>query len=87
MAELVPSEGACDGPKRSPQQIVAANDLLMRTIFDLVDNRRDLLSGMLISKDIASIPARLIYKFTTERELARVWCWSRGCSVVSRLPD
>ncbi|KAH8083542.1 hypothetical protein HD553DRAFT_350527 [Filobasidium floriforme] len=79
MAELVPSGGACDGPKRSPQQLVSANDLIMRSIFDLVDAREDLLSGMLVCKDIASIPARLIHKSTTESELARVW--SRGCSL------
>lgn len=84
MAELAASEGACDGPKRSPQRLVAANDLLMRTIFDPVDAREDLLSGMLVCKEISNFPARLIYKSTTESELARVRC--QGCNLVSRLP-
>lgn len=81
MAELVPGEGACDSPKRCPQQLVAANDLLMRTIFNVVDAREDLLSGMLACKEISSIPARLIYKSTTDDEVTRVW--ARGCTFVS----
>lgn len=68
------------GPKRSPQPIVAANDLLMRTIFDLVDSRADLVNGMLACKDLFNIPAGLL-KSTTEEEMARVW--ARGCGVVS----
>jgi hypothetical protein len=68
-------------PSRYPQPLIVANDLLMRTIFDLVDSRADLLSGMLACKDLFNIPAGLLYKSTTEEEMARVW--AQGCGVVS----
>jgi hypothetical protein len=68
-------------PSRYPQPLIVANDLLMRTIFDLVDARADLLSGMLVCKDISTITASLIYKSTTDEEMGRVWI--KGCGVVS----
>jgi hypothetical protein len=70
------------GIRPTPQAKVVANDLIMRTIFDFIEERGNLLKVMLLCASLSSIAARLIYKTCAEGELTKVW--TRGCSLVSQ---
>ncbi|KAH8083544.1 hypothetical protein HD553DRAFT_342771 [Filobasidium floriforme] len=58
---------------------VAANSLLMSTIFDYVDEPHTLLDCMLMSREQFPIAARALYRSVEEDDILALW--RRGCSL------
>lgn len=60
---------------------VAANSLLMSTIFDYVHEPYALLDCMLMNREQFPIAARALYRSVEEDDVLALW--RRGCSLVS----